>query len=41
VKDFLPWLSADLSYFAVINNSNIPDFEYDRNIVQVAVRLHL
>jgi tetratricopeptide (TPR) repeat protein len=41
VKDFLPWLSADLSYFAVVNNSNIPDFEYDRNIVQVAVRLHL
>lgn len=41
VKDFLPWLSADLSYFAVINNSNIPDFEYDRNIVEVAVRLHL
>jgi Tfp pilus assembly protein PilF len=41
VKDFLPWLSADLAYFGVINNSNIPDFEYDRSIVQVGVTLHL
>ena len=26
---------------AVINNSNIPDFQYDRNIVQVGVTYHL
>lgn len=41
VKDFLPWLSADLGYFGVINNSNIPDFQYDRNIVELSVMVHL
>ena len=30
-------ISADIAYLAVFNNSNIPDFEYDRNIIQVNV----
>lgn len=33
-------LTADLSYFGVINNSNIPDFQYDRNVVEAGVRLY-
>ncbi len=33
-------ISADLAYLAVINNSNIADFEYDRNIIQANVWLH-
>jgi Tfp pilus assembly protein PilF len=36
---FTDMLSADLAYLAVINNSNIDDFEYDRNIIQANVWL--
>ena len=39
-RDFLTFLSADLSYFGIFNSSNIPDFQYDRNIVQASVRVH-
>ena len=39
-RDFLTFLSADLSYFGIVNSSNIPDFQYDRNIVQASVRVH-
>lgn len=40
VRDITPFLSADLAYFGVFNPSNIPDFQYDRNIVEVGLRLH-
>ncbi len=40
VRDITPYLSADLAYFGVFNISNIPDFQYDRNIVEVGLRLH-
>ena len=39
-RDFLPYLSAELAYFGIFNTSNIPDFEYDRNIVEASVRFH-
>lgn len=32
-------VSAEIDYFGVINNSNIPDFEYDRGIVAGSVRV--
>ncbi len=32
-------VAVGLDYFAVINNSNIADFEYDRHIVAASVRL--
>jgi tetratricopeptide (TPR) repeat protein len=38
--DITPYLSADIAYFGVINISNIPDFEYGRNIVEAGLRLH-
>ncbi|MFQ5667021.1 MAG: tetratricopeptide repeat protein [Candidatus Binatia bacterium] len=34
-------LSVSLSYFGVINNSNISAFDYDRNIVSALVRMTL
>ncbi|MGH7789869.1 MAG: tetratricopeptide repeat protein [Candidatus Binatia bacterium] len=34
------FLSANLEYLGVFNGSNIPDFEYNRNIVQANVWLH-
>jgi len=40
VHDLTSYLSADLSYFGVINNSNIPDFQYSRNIVEAGLRVH-
>jgi Tfp pilus assembly protein PilF len=39
-RDLTPNLSADLSYFGVINDSNIEDFQYNRSIVEAGVRLH-
>jgi hypothetical protein len=39
-RDLTANLTADLSYFGVINDSNIPDFQYDRNIVEAGVRLY-
>lgn len=35
-----PNLSVDLAYLGVFNGSNIPDFEYDRNIIQARLSLH-
>ena len=32
-------ISADIAYLAVFNDSNIPDFEYNRNIIQANVWL--
>jgi tetratricopeptide (TPR) repeat protein len=40
VRDLTSYLSADFAYYGVFNGSNIPDFEYDRNVVQAGVRLH-
>jgi hypothetical protein len=39
-RDFLPYLSANIAYFGVFNGSNIPDFEYNRNIIEASVRVH-
>jgi len=39
-RDLTSYLSADLSYFGLFNGTNVPDFEYDRNIVEAAVRVH-
>jgi tetratricopeptide (TPR) repeat protein len=39
-KPLLPYLTADLTYLGVFNHSNIPDFEYDRNIIQAGVWMH-
>lgn len=39
-RDLTEYLSADLSYFGLFNSSNIPDFQYDRNIVQATLRVH-
>jgi tetratricopeptide (TPR) repeat protein len=39
-RDFTAFLSADIAYYGVINHSNIPDFQYDRNIVEASVRVH-
>jgi Tfp pilus assembly protein PilF len=36
---FTDMLAADLTYLGVLNNSNISDFEYDRNIIQANVWL--
>jgi len=41
VFDVTDYLSADLAYYGVINESNIPDFQYDRNIIQASVRVQL
>jgi hypothetical protein len=34
---FTDMISADIAYLAVFNDSNIPDFEYNRNIIQASV----
>ena len=39
-RDLLTYLTADISYYGVINDSNIPDFQYDRNIIEATVRLY-
>lgn len=36
---FTDMISADLAYLGVFNGSNIPDFEYDRQIIQANVWL--
>jgi tetratricopeptide (TPR) repeat protein len=36
--DLTEHLQLSLAYLAVINNSNIPDFNYDRQIISVGVR---
>jgi Tfp pilus assembly protein PilF len=36
---FADWISADIAYLGVLNDSNIADFEYDRNIIQANVWL--
>jgi len=36
---FTDMISADIAYLAVFNDSNIPDFEYSRNIIQANVWL--
>jgi Tfp pilus assembly protein PilF len=36
---FTDLISADIAYLAVFNGSNIPDFEYNRNIIQANVWL--
>lgn len=36
---FTEWISADIAYLGVLNDSNIADFEYDRNIIQANVWL--
>ena len=35
--DLTPHVALGLDYFGVINNSNVPDFDYDRNVVSVIV----
>lgn len=37
--DFTDMLSADLAYLGVLNDSNIDDFEYNRNLIQANVWL--
>ena len=40
VRQLTDYLSADIAYYGVFNNSNILDFQYDRNIVEAAIRVH-
>ena len=40
VHDFTPYISANLAYYGVFNISNIPDFQYNRSIVQAEVQVH-
>src|SRR5262249_37641589 len=40
VRELTDYLTADLAYYGVFNHSNIPAFEYSRNIVQVSVQVH-
>jgi len=37
--DLTPHVALGLDYFGVINNSNVPDFDYDRNVVSVNARV--
>jgi len=39
VRRLTDYLTADLAYYGVINDSNIPDFQYNRNIVELGVRM--
>jgi len=38
--DLNDYLQLTLAYLGVLNNSNIPTFDYDRNIVSVGLRAH-
>jgi Tfp pilus assembly protein PilF len=37
-RDFLPYLTGEIAWFGIFNTSNIPDFEYNRNIVEASVK---
>jgi Tfp pilus assembly protein PilF len=38
-RDLTPHIALGLDYFGVINNSNVPDFDYGRNVVSVNARV--
>ncbi len=40
MRDFTANLSAELAYYGVINDSNIPDFQYDRNVAEAMLRVN-
>ncbi|MEO8602871.1 MAG: tetratricopeptide repeat protein [bacterium] len=39
-RAFTELISADIAYLGVFNESNIPDFQYDRNVIQANVWLN-
>jgi hypothetical protein len=39
-RAFTDLVSADIAYLGVFNESNIPDFQYDRNVIQANVWLN-
>ena len=38
--DLTAAVTLTFDYLGVINNSNVPSFDYDRNIVSAGVRVH-
>ncbi|HUI26061.1 MAG TPA: tetratricopeptide repeat protein [Candidatus Kryptonia bacterium] len=39
-RDLTDYLELNLAFLADLNNSNIPDFEYNREIISIGIRAH-